>query len=107
MLDLFAKSVRDTRGDDMQYFYNEDLRSGFAQDGQETWDKNYIDGLLRAELARYMARGREDYKMERSASSSEMIDRAKDIYNYIRGKEGSDTSSQDDSSKKPKTSKDK
>ena len=108
MLDSFAKSVRDARGDDMQYFYNEDLKNGFAQDGQKTWDENYIDGLLRAELARYMARGREDYKMERSASSPEMIERAKDIYNYIRGKEGSSgTSSQDGSSNKPKTPKDK
>ena len=85
LLAPFEKAVRDTRGGDMEYFYNEDVKKGFAEDGQDTWDKNYMDGLLRAEFAGYMAKGRKDYKTERQAASPEMIARAKDIYNYVRG----------------------
>jgi hypothetical protein len=86
LLEAFAQAVKDARGNDMQYFYNEDLKKGFAEDGQDSWNENYIDGLLRAELAGYMARGRKDYKTERQAASPEMIARGKDIYNYVRGK---------------------
>lgn len=87
LLQNFGNTVKDTRGDDMRYFYEKSLLEGYAGDGQERWDENYIDGLLRSELYK-SAPGRvsakKDYEIERGESSPQMQAAAKDIYDYLR-----------------------
>jgi len=85
----FDKATRDAIGGDMEYYYNYDVANGYA-DGQEWWDKNYIDGQLRAQLAQgtlgMFSHGRRDYRKERKSASPEMRAAAKDIRKYIKGK---------------------
>jgi hypothetical protein len=86
-LQNFGTAVRNARGKDMDYYYDRDVSEGWSIDGRETWDKSYIDGMLRAELSQYTpgrVSGESDYKIERSVSSSEMQKAAMDIYNYLR-----------------------
>lgn len=88
LLQNFDKAVRDARGGDMEYFYNQDTKEGYT-DGQEQWDENYVDGQLRAQLAPgtlgMFSQGRKDYRMERKYDSPEMKAAAKDIRNYLKG----------------------
>jgi hypothetical protein len=86
-LQNFSTAVRNARGKDMDYYYDRDVSEGWSIDGRETWDKSYIDGMLRAELSQYTpgrVSGESDYKIERSVSSPEMQKAAMDIYNYLR-----------------------
>lgn len=87
LLQNFGNSVKDARGEDMQYFYEKDLLEGYAGDGQERWDDNYIDGLLRSELyknAPGKVSAKKDYELERTESSPQMQTAAKDLYDYLR-----------------------
>jgi hypothetical protein len=89
LLQTFDKAVRDARGGDMQYYYEKDVAKGYT-DSQEQWNKNYVDGQLRAQLAPgtlgMFSHGRRDYRKERRHDSPEMRAAAKDIRNYIKGK---------------------
>lgn len=87
VLQNFSDAVRTARDKDMDYFYDKDVASGWAVDGRESWDKSYIDGMLRAELSQYApgrVSGESDYKIERTGASPEMQDAARDIYDYLR-----------------------
>ncbi len=89
LLQNFEKAVRDARGEDMDYFYDEQVKEGSTQ-SKERYDENYIDSQLRAELAPgsigMFSKGRRDYRKERKYDSPEMRAAAKDIRNYIKGK---------------------
>lgn len=89
LLQNFDKAVRDARGGDMQYYYEKDVAKGYT-DSQEQWNKNYVDGQLRAQLAPgtlgMFSHGRRDYRKEKRHDSPEMRAAAKDIRNYIKGK---------------------
>jgi hypothetical protein len=89
LLQNFDKAVRDARGGDMQYYYEQDVANNNYTDGQEQWDDNYVDGQLRAQLAPgtlgMFSHGRRDYKKERRHDSPEMKAAAKDIRNYLKG----------------------
>lgn len=88
LLDAFSSAVKDARGADMDYFYNKDLEMGFAQDGREKWDQNYIDGILRAQLAGEgmgkRTKNKSDYKLERSYSNPAIQEAASNILNYMK-----------------------
>jgi hypothetical protein len=89
LLQNFGNTVKDARGEDMRFFYERELAEGRAPDGQDHWNDNYIDGMLRAELYPYTpgrASGRKDYAIERQESSPEMQRAAMDIYNYLNTK---------------------
>ena len=89
LLQNFGNTVKDARGDDMRYFYEKELLEGRAIDGEDHWNDNYIDGMLRAELSPYTPgrpSGRKDYEIERQGSSPQMQNAAMDIYNYLRAK---------------------
>ena len=89
LLQNFGNTVKDARGEDMRFFYERELAEGRAPDGQDHWNDNYIDGMLRAELYPYTpgrASGRKDYAIERQESSPEMQKAAMDIYNYLNTK---------------------
>lgn len=88
LLQNFDKAVRDARGGDMQYYYEQDVANNKYTDGQEQWDNNYVDGQLRAQLAPgtigMFSHGRKDYRKERKHDSPEMRAAAKDIKNYLK-----------------------
>lgn len=89
LLQNFEKAVRDTKGGDMGYYYDEQVKKGY-KGSQEQWDANYLDGQLRAQLAPgsigMFSHGRKDYRLERKYDSPEMRAAAKDIRNYLKGK---------------------
>jgi hypothetical protein len=88
LLQNFDKAVRDARGGDMQYYYEQDVANNKYTDGQEQWDDNYVDGQLRAQLAPgtlgMFSHGRRDYRKERKYDSPEMRAAAKEIKNYLK-----------------------
>jgi hypothetical protein len=90
LLQNFEKAVRDTRGGDMTWYYEDDVKNDGYTDGQEQWDENYIDSQLRAQLAPgsigMFSHGRRDYRLDRKYDSPEMRTAAKDIRNYLKGK---------------------
>ena len=87
LLQNFDKAVRDARGGDMQYYYEQDVAKGYT-DSQEQWNQNYVDGQLRAQLAPgtlgMFSHGRRDYRKERRHDSPEMKAAAKEIKNYLK-----------------------
>lgn len=89
LLDKFAEESKKARGASMDKWYNYDVENYNYQDPREEWDNNYIDGLLRAHLAKKgMGRhsfGAKDYRKERKGSSPEMYKAADNIYNYLKG----------------------
>ena len=89
LLNAFDESVKNARGNDMQYFYEQDVKNGYT-DGQEQWDKNYVDGQLRAQLAPgtlgMFSHGRRDYRKERKYSTPEMKEATENIHKYLKGK---------------------
>jgi hypothetical protein len=89
LLQNFEKAVRDARGGDMAWYYEDDVKNDGYTDGQEQWDENYIDSQLRAELAPgsigMFSHGRKDYRKDRKYDSPEMRAAAKDIRNYLKG----------------------
>ena len=88
LLNSFSSTVKNARGGDMDYFYNIDLQEGFAEDGKERWEENYIDAILRSELAgKGMGRrskGRRDYRMERKGNSPDIQEASDRILNYLK-----------------------
>ena len=90
LLQNFEKAVRDARGGDMAWYYEDDVKNDGYTDGQEQWDENYIDSQLRAQLAPgtigMFSHGRKDYRKDRRYDSPEMRAAAKDIRNYLKGK---------------------
>jgi hypothetical protein len=88
LLQNFDKAVRDARGGDMQYYYEQDVANNKYTDGQEQWDDNYVDGQLRAQLAPgtlgMFSHGRRDYRKERRHDSPEMRQAGKDIKSYLK-----------------------
>lgn len=89
LLQNFGNAVKDARGKDMQYYYEQDLANNLIDADRESYDNNYIDGLLRAHLYPYTPGktiGRKDYDIEKQVSSPEMYSTAMDIYNYLRAK---------------------
>jgi hypothetical protein len=88
LLQNFEKAVRDTRGGDMAWYYEDDVKNDGYTDGQEQWDENYIDSQLRAQLAPgsigMFSHGRRDYRLDRKYDSPEMRTAAKDIRNYLK-----------------------
>lgn len=90
LLQNFEKAVRDARGGDMAWYYEDDVKNDGYTDGQEQWDENYIDSQLRAQLAPgsigMFSKGRKDYRIERKYDSPEMRAAAEDIRNYLKGK---------------------
>ena len=88
LLQNFDNAVRNARGGDMEYFYNQDAKEGYT-DGQEQWDENYVDSQLRAQLALgtlgMFSQGRKDYRKDRKYDSPEMRAAAKDVRNYLKG----------------------
>ncbi len=88
LLQNFDKAVRDARGGDMQYFYEQAVANEGYTDSQEQYDDNYVDSQLRAQLAPgtlgMFSHGRKDYRMERKYDSPEMRQAAKDIKNYLK-----------------------
>lgn len=90
LLENFEKAVMDARGEDMSYYYDQQVKDGY-KGGQEQWNKNYIDGILRAELSGLdplaaTSFGSEDYAMERQYSSDDVRNAAQDIYTYLKTK---------------------
>jgi hypothetical protein len=89
LLQNFGNAVKDARGKDMQYYYEQDLANNLTDADKEGYDNNYIDGLLRAHLYPYTPGktvGRKDYDIEKQVSSPEMYSTAMDVYNYLRAK---------------------
>ena len=90
LLQNFEEAVRDARGGDMAWYYEDDVKNDGYTDGQEQWDENYIDSQLRAQLAPgsigMFSHGRKDYRKDRKYDSPEMKAAAKDIRNYLKGK---------------------
>jgi hypothetical protein len=88
LLDNFSSAVTQGRGDDMDYFYQMDADRGFAPDGKQRWDENYIDGILRSELSRKglgrRTKSKDDYKLERSGNTKEIQQAADEIKQYLR-----------------------
>lgn len=88
LLQNFDKAVRDARGGDMQYYYEQDVANDNYTDGQEQWNQNYVDGQLRAQLAPgtigMFSHGRRDYRKERRYDTPEMRQAAEDIRNYLK-----------------------
>ena len=110
LLNEFETATRNARGADMDYFYNQDAQRdpNFVIDGREQWDKNYIDGMVRAHMYKLASQekhlpfvnpfgskphGTEDYEMELGPSSPEMYQAADQIYNYIKGDKRKNNSS--------------
>jgi hypothetical protein len=91
LLDNFSSAVKQGRGDDMDYFYQMDADKGFASDGKQRWDENYIDGILRSELSRKglgrRTKSKGDYKLERSSNTEEIQQAAKEIRKYLKQKQ--------------------
>jgi len=89
LLQVFDQNVKNARGNDMQYFYEQEANNGYA-DGQDQWNNNYIDGQLRAQLAPgtigMFSKGRKDYRQERKYDTPEMEQAAQDIRSYLKGK---------------------
>jgi hypothetical protein len=87
LLQNFEKAVKNTRGEDMDWQYEEEVKNGSTQ-SKEKFDENYVDGQLRAQLAPgtigMFSHGRKDYRMERKYDSPEMRAAAKDIKNYLK-----------------------
>ena len=75
----FKKQTLKDRDGDIEYFYNKDKKEGFAEDGKERWIDNYVDGLIRSELAV----GSEDYAKEASGNSKEMKAIASRLNDYL------------------------
>lgn len=75
----FKKQTLRDRGGDIEYFYNKDKKEGFAEDGKERWIDNYVDGLIRSELAV----GSEDYAKEAFGNSKEMRAIASRLNDYL------------------------
>jgi hypothetical protein len=88
LLQNFDKAVRDARGEDMQYFYEQAVANEGYTDSQEQYNDNYVDSQLRAQLAPgtigMFSHGRKDYRMERKYDSPEMRQTAKDIKSYLK-----------------------
>jgi hypothetical protein len=88
LLQNFEKAVRDARGGDMAWYYEDDVKNDGYTDGQEQWDENYVDSQLRAQLAPgsigMFSKGRRDYRKDRKYDSPEMRAAAKDIRNYLK-----------------------
>ena len=89
LLQNFAATVKKGRGRDMDHWYNVAAQENpnYVQDGREVWDNNYIDGILRAELANKTIGRRtkeNDYNLERKGSTDEMRQAAKDIKKYLK-----------------------
>jgi hypothetical protein len=91
LLDEFKTESKKSRSNSMDHWYNYDVENYNYIDGREAWDNNYIDGLVRAHLAKKgMGRhsfGAKDYKMERQGSTPEMYNAADNIYKYLKGKQ--------------------
>lgn len=89
LLQNFEKAVRDARGEDMDWYYDQQVKKGSTQ-SKERYDENYVDSQLRAELAPgsigMFSKGRKDYRIDRKYDSPEMRAAAKDIRNYLKGK---------------------
>jgi hypothetical protein len=43
----FTKAYKKSHGKTMDHWYQQDSEAGYAEDGREQWDDNYIDGVLR------------------------------------------------------------
>lgn len=90
LLQNFDKAVKAARGEDMQYYYEQDVKEKGYKDGQDQWNDNYVDSQLRAQLAPgsigMFSHGRRDYRKDRRYDSPEMRAAAKDIRNYLKGK---------------------
>lgn len=88
LLQNFEKAVRDARGEDMDWYYDQQVKKGSTQ-SKERYDENYIDSQLRAELAPgsigMFSHGRRDYRKDRRYDSPEMRAAAEDIRNYLKG----------------------
>jgi hypothetical protein len=88
LLQNFDKAVRDARGGDMQYYYEQAVANEGYTDSQEQWNENYVDGQLRAQLAPgtlgMFSHGRRDYRKERRHDSPEMRQAGKDIKSYLK-----------------------
>ena len=88
LLDNFSSVVTQGRGDDMDYFYQRDADRGFAPDGKQRWDENYVDGILRSELSRKglgkRTKSKDDYKIERSGNTEEIQQAADKIRQYLK-----------------------
>jgi hypothetical protein len=88
LLQNFDKAVRDARGEDMQYFYEQAVANEGYTDSQEQYNDNYVDSQLRAQLAPgtlgMFSHGRKDYRMERKYDSPEMKAAAKEIKKYLK-----------------------
>ena len=86
LLNEFETATRNARGADMDYFFDQDAQRdpNFVIDGREQWDKNYIDGMVRAHMYKLASQekhlpfvnpfgskphGTEDYEMELGSSS--------------------------------------
>jgi hypothetical protein len=91
LLDNFSSAVREGRGGDMDFFYNKDLEEGFARDGRDRWEENYIDGILRSELARKgvgrKVSDKSDYKLTRKYNSDAIRESANTIRKYLKQKQ--------------------
>jgi hypothetical protein len=89
LLQNFGATVKKGRGRDMDHWYNVEAQENpnYVEDGREVWDNNYIDGILRAELANKTIGRRvkgNDYKLERRGSTDEIKQAAKDIKKYLK-----------------------
>lgn len=110
LLNEFETATRNARGADMKHFFDQDAQEdpNFVIDGREQWDKNYIDGMVRAHMYKLASQekhlpfvnpfgskphGTEDYEMELGPNSPEMYQAADQIYNYIKGDKRKDSTS--------------
>ena len=96
--EMFKTAALDRRGEDLMGAWDEEKQNpdflnaleSSGEDAFRQFENNYIDGLLRSELARKgMGRRTSDkgYKLERSANSPEMRKAANEIYKYLKTKE--------------------
>lgn len=76
----FKDTIIKERKEDINYFYNRDLKGGQAQDGYDRWVDNYVDGELRAT----QSEGNPDYDEAKKYHSESLTNIGNKIKNYMR-----------------------
>jgi len=77
----FRTQTKKDEAEDIQYFYNQEVINGGAEDGYKQWLQNYADGKLRSEFDN---NPKSDYAIDRKYNSVKMKEIADKIKAYLK-----------------------
>ena len=82
----FYKATVAHQGNDIKYFYDQEVARGNTGDGYKAYEQNWVDGSLSTMEALKLDPSNEDYKEGRKYLSQEQMKLANEISDYLRTK---------------------